>query len=165
MKQSNSASARSSKRRSSPKPRKPAYKLKVDFGDEIGVKRSSAQITKLYTADALIGKQVIAVTNFPPKQIGPIKSEVLVTGFIGEEGTVTLAVPDGESPQRNPLGVIHGRPSARALSPKGATDNSPGGSPGLDGQEDKEPWKGDRSVASMILQLTVDHFMICCEMQ
>ncbi|PQO44867.1 tRNA-binding protein [Blastopirellula marina] len=81
-----------------PEARKPAYKLEVDFGDEIGVKRSSAQITKLYTEDALIGQQVIAVTNFPPKQIGPIKSEVLVTGFIGEEGTVTLAIPDGKVP-------------------------------------------------------------------
>lgn len=73
--------------------RKPAYKLQVDFGEEIGVKKSSAQITEIYTVDELIGRQVIAVVNFPTKQIGPIRSEVLITGFHSDAGVV-LAVPD-----------------------------------------------------------------------
>ncbi|MDY7029407.1 MAG: tRNA-binding protein [Spirochaetota bacterium] len=74
--------------------RRPAYKLFIDFGPELGVKKSSAQITTLYTRQELIGKQVIAVLNFPPKQIGPIMSECLVTGFYDENGAVILAVPD-----------------------------------------------------------------------
>ncbi len=74
--------------------RQPAYQLKVDFGDNIGIKKSSAQITDLYQTDELIGKQVIAVINFPPKQIGPMMSECLVTGFHNEDGAVVLAVPD-----------------------------------------------------------------------
>ena len=73
---------------------KPAYQLKVDFGEDIGIKKSSAQITDLYTTDALIGKQVIAVINFPAKQIGPMMSECLVTGFHDQDGAVVLAVPD-----------------------------------------------------------------------
>ncbi|RZM82265.1 tRNA-binding protein [Leptolyngbya iicbica] len=77
-----------------PAARKPAYILQVDFGDELGVKKSSAQITALYSKEDLIGKQVIAVVNFPPKQIGPIQSECLVTGFYNSEGQVVLAVPD-----------------------------------------------------------------------
>ena len=77
-----------------PEARNPAYILKVDFGAEFGIKKSSAQITKLYSRQELIGKQVIAVVNFPSKQIGPMKSECLVTGFYNNHGEVVLAVPD-----------------------------------------------------------------------
>ncbi|MGC9312038.1 MAG: tRNA-binding protein [Sediminispirochaetaceae bacterium] len=77
-----------------PEARRPAYKLFIDFGPELGVKKSSAQITTLYTREELIGTQVIAVLNFQPKQIGPIMSECLVTGFYDENGSVILAVPE-----------------------------------------------------------------------
>ncbi len=81
-----------------PKARNPSYILKVDFGDGIGIKKSSAQITVLYKKEDLIGKQIMAVTNFPPKQIGPIMSECLVTGFHREDGAVVLSTLDFKVP-------------------------------------------------------------------
>ena len=77
-----------------PEARKPAYKLKVDFGPEVGVRKSSAQITDLYEPEKLLGKQVLAVTNFPPKQVGPFMSECLVTGIKTDEGAISLMSPD-----------------------------------------------------------------------
>lgn len=84
--------------------RKPAYVLQVDFGPEIGIRKSSAQVTKLYRCEDLIGKLVVGVVNFPRKQIGPLMSECLVTGFYNESGDVALCVPDQPVPLGAKLG-------------------------------------------------------------
>jgi len=81
-----------------PEARKPSWKLTIDFGDEIGVKKSSAQITAHYTKQDLIGKQVLAVVNFPPRQIGPFMSEVLTLGLPDADGEVVLLSPDQPVP-------------------------------------------------------------------
>jgi tRNA-binding protein len=81
-----------------PEARKPAFKLWVDYGGEIGVKKSSAQITHHYAVEDLIGKQVLGVVNFPPRQIGPFMSEALVLGLPDEEGEVVLITPDKAVP-------------------------------------------------------------------
>ena len=81
-----------------PEARKPAIKLWIDFGPEVGEKKSSARITAHYTPDQMVGKQVIAVTNFPPRQIGPFMSEVLVLGLADQEGGIVLLSPDHPVP-------------------------------------------------------------------
>ncbi|MEX2488854.1 MAG: tRNA-binding protein [Pseudomonadales bacterium] len=86
-----------------PEAKNPAYILRVDFGPEVGCRKASAQITGLYQKSELIGKQVVGVVNFPPKQIGPIKSECLVTGFYDEDGNVVLAVPERQVPNGSRL--------------------------------------------------------------
>ncbi|MGJ4729982.1 tRNA-binding protein [Luteimonas sp. SDU101] len=78
--------------------RKPAYVLEVDFGPDIGVRKSSAQLTALYRADELVGRLVVGVVNFPPKQIGPLMSQCLVTGFHDADCAVALCVPDRDVP-------------------------------------------------------------------
>jgi tRNA-binding protein len=86
-----------------PQARKPAYKLVIDFGPEIGVKRSSAQLTVHYRSDQLIGRQVCAVVNFPPRQIGPFISEVLTLGMPDDDGSVVLVRPDFKVPNGGKL--------------------------------------------------------------
>ena len=81
-----------------PEARKPAYKLKINFGAEIGVKNSSVQIVDLYTKEELVGKLVLGVVNFPPRKIGPFESEVLTLGVPNENGKVILITPDKDSP-------------------------------------------------------------------
>jgi tRNA-binding protein len=81
-----------------PEARKPAYVLHVDFGKDLGIRKSSAQVTALYSPRELTGKLVVAVVNFPGKQIGPLMSECLVTGFHNENGEVALCVPDRDVP-------------------------------------------------------------------
>ena len=97
-----------------PEARKPAWKLQIDFGSEIGVKKSSAQITDLYDADALMGRQILAVVNFPPRQIGPFMSEVLTLGVSNSDGAIMLVRPDDE--------VEEG--SRKGLSPQAVKERS-----------------------------------------
>lgn len=87
-----------------PEARKPAYKLRIDFGEDIGLRKSSAQITDLYTSEELVGRQIVAVVNFPAKQIGPMRSECLVTGFAREDGAIVLISPDSAVPNGAKLG-------------------------------------------------------------
>ncbi|WP_394004081.1 tRNA-binding protein [Luteimonas sp. WGS1318] len=79
-----------------PAARRPAYVLHVDFGPDVGLRKSSAQITEHYAPDTLVGRLVVGVVNFPPKQIGPLMSECLITGFHDADGAVRLCVPDGD---------------------------------------------------------------------
>ena len=81
-----------------PEARKPAYRLRIDFGPNVGEKRSSAQLTERYTPDALVGRRVLAVVNFPARQIGPVRSEVLVLGVHDDGGAVCLLSADGDAP-------------------------------------------------------------------
>jgi len=87
-----------------PEARKPALKLWIDFGEDIGTRRSSAQITDRYSADDLVGRQVVAVVNFAPRQIGPFMSEVLTLGFADHDGAIVLISPDSSVPDGTRLG-------------------------------------------------------------
>lgn len=87
-----------------PEARKPSYKINIDFGPEIGIKKSSAQITEIYSAQELVGRQIVGVVNFPAKQIGPIRSECLLTGFYRDDGNVVLAIPERDVPNGAKLG-------------------------------------------------------------
>ncbi|MFA7425119.1 MAG: tRNA-binding protein [Desulfosarcinaceae bacterium] len=87
-----------------PQARQPAYKVTVDFGPEIGVRKTSARITDLYAKEELMGRQIVGVVNFPPKQIGPVRSEFLLTGFYREDGAVVIAVPERPVPNGAKLG-------------------------------------------------------------
>ena len=87
-----------------PQARKPAYKLIIDFGPDIGHKRTSAQITALYQPGTLVGRQVVAVVNFPPKQIGPFMSECLVLGSVAPDGVVTLLTPEPSAENGHRIG-------------------------------------------------------------
>ncbi len=86
-----------------PEARKPAYKVWVDFGPEIGEKKTSVQITALYTLEELVGRQIVGVVNFPPKQVGPFMSNFLLTGFADEAGRIVMAVPDRAVPNGSKL--------------------------------------------------------------
>jgi len=86
-----------------PEARKPAYKLTIDFGGDIGTRKSSAQITDIYNAQTLVGQQVVAVVNFPRKQIGPFMSECLVTGFARDDGAIVLVSPTEAVPNGSKL--------------------------------------------------------------
>lgn len=81
-----------------PEARHPAYKVWVDFGEPLGVRKTSARITDLYRPEELVGRQILGVVNFPPRQIGPIRSEFLLTGFHREDGSVVIATPDQTVP-------------------------------------------------------------------
>ncbi|SIQ26180.1 tRNA-binding protein [Rhizobium sp. RU20A] len=81
-----------------PEARKPSIKMVIDFGPDIGLKKSSAQITVHYTPETLVGRRVMGVVNFPPRQIGPFRSEVLTLGFADADGAIVLAVPDKDAP-------------------------------------------------------------------
>ncbi|MBB01631.1 MAG: tRNA-binding protein [Rubinisphaera brasiliensis] len=81
-----------------PEARKPAYKIRADFGPETGELQTSAQVTALYTKEDLLGRQILGVVNFPDKQIGPVRSQFLLTGFYREDGAVVLAVPEQDVP-------------------------------------------------------------------
>jgi tRNA-binding protein len=87
-----------------PEARKPAYIIQVDFGPEIGIKKTSAQITIHYSKEDLLGRQIVGVVNFPPKQVGPIMSEFLLTGFYREDKSVVIAIPEREVPNGAKLG-------------------------------------------------------------